>query len=378
MEMHAKLRLVVHRPYTIPGLIWTLIVFFPITKEYFSQLLTSTPAILHYSYQHMLGVWFFGISIVLSSSLLLYFFKKPPRILVFLGLNILAAFILAIGFDLLRKRKLVEVHLPGDGVGFFQTNTGLFGEFLIRNSYDVFFIYLFLTGMVYAVYNFNLTREKEKREAELEKQLLAARLNNLNSQLRPHFLFNTLNTISALIDIDANKAQQTLEDLGQLLRFSLEERANHFVSLSTEMDFVEKYLNIEQRRFGPKLKVAYQTNHSTHSATVPYLLLQPLIENAVRHGIAPHKAGGSIKINSFIKHQNLIIEIFNTAKELPVTPLKNGLGLANVRQRLENLYPDQHYFTIKKQQGGLLVHIEFPFIPFAGELWSVPQQSSIS
>jgi two-component system, LytTR family, sensor histidine kinase AlgZ len=164
----------------------------------------------------------------------------------------------------------------------------------------------------------------------------AARLAELQSRIRPHFLFNTLNTAVALVRADPARAEQVLEDLAELFRTALAE-AGSSVTLADEMTLVKRYLDIEAVRFGARLQVHWQLDERAAAARVPPLLLQPLAENAVRHGVEPAAAGGELWISTRRRRGEVEISLVNTLGEAP-GPAGQGMALANVQERLRLLH----------------------------------------
>jgi two-component system sensor histidine kinase AlgZ len=163
-----------------------------------------------------------------------------------------------------------------------------------------------------------------------------ARLAELQSRIRPHFLFNTLNTAVALVRVDPAQAENVLEDLAQLFRVALEDHGQA-VTLAEELDLVQRYLAIEQLRFGDRLNLRWEVDEAANAAQLPPLLLQPLVENAVRHGIEPSPEGGEIRVRTQVRRGQAVITIVNTLPKVPSTP-GHGIALKNVRSRLRLLH----------------------------------------
>jgi two-component system sensor histidine kinase AlgZ len=164
----------------------------------------------------------------------------------------------------------------------------------------------------------------------------SARLAELQSRIRPHFLFNALNTAVALVQIDPERAESVLEDLSQLFRSALAEVGSS-VTLAEEIDLAQRYLAIEQVRFGERLAVSWEIDPATAQARVPPLVLQPLVENAVRHGIETSLRGGSVRVLVKVRHGSATVVISNSLPDTPASP-GAGIALANVRERLSLLH----------------------------------------
>ena len=223
--------------------------------------------------------------------------------------------------------------------------------------------YLFLVGLAHAL---EYRRESERRSidgAKLETRLVEAQLQSLQRQLQPHFLFNTLNAISGLMRTDVEAADRMMDRLGDLLRMALDTANVQEVPLKDELEMLQKYLDIEQVRFGPRLRVTLDVPQVAAAAFVPNFLLQPLVENAVRHGVAPHKRPGHVTI--VIRHEGdqLALHIRDSGdgvKPAVLDMLNRGVGLSNTRARLEHLYPGR-YSLVFANEGGFVVKIRIPF-----------------
>jgi sensor histidine kinase YesM len=205
-----------------------------------------------------------------------------------------------------------------------------------------------------------------RRYKEREVSLAQAQLQAVQTQMHPHFLFNTLNAISELVHEDANRAEQTITQLSDLLRISLQSDAAQEITLKEELDFLRKYVEIQQTLLQERLTVNWDIKPDTLDAQVPNLLLQPLIENAIRHGIAPKATGGTIEIkaNRHGDRITLSVEDDGIGINFPAeTSLKEGIGLKSVRTRLQHLYNESHKFSLKKSDKGqgLCVELVIPF-----------------
>jgi two-component system, LytTR family, sensor histidine kinase AlgZ len=185
-----------------------------------------------------------------------------------------------------------------------------------------------------------------------------ARLAELQSRIRPHFLFNTLNTAIALVRSDPARAEGVLEDLAELFRGALAE-TNQAVSLSDEVLLAQRYLAIEQIRFGTRLRLEWQLDAQAGAARVPALLLQPLVENAVRHGIEPAPEGGEVRIISRVRRGQAEISIRNTVP-LQASQAGHGMALENVRERLLLLHDVAAQFEVRRGQRWFSVHMVVP------------------
>jgi len=210
-------------------------------------------------------------------------------------------------------------------------------------------------------------RQGELHAAQLSAQLAQAQLQALRTQLHPHFLFNTLNGIATLVHRDPEGADQMIARLSALLRLTLEGIGVQEVPLAKEIDFLSGYLEIEKARFGDRLTVDMQIAPEVMGARIPYLILQPLVENAIRHGVAPRAQPGRVEIRAAPENGFLVLEVRDNGPGLAAgseSSTRQGMGLSNTRSRLEKLYGDRQRFEMKNAtDGGFVVTLTFPFQP---------------
>jgi len=227
-------------------------------------------------------------------------------------------------------------------------------------------IYAGILGVSYAMSYYFLFRQRERRASHLEAQLAQAQLETLKMQLHPHFLFNTLHGIAGLVRDSRNKAAvDMLAGLSDLLRYTLENAGKQEVPLKEELEFVELYLDIQQMRFSDRLKVDMEIPPDTLDALVPNLILQPLVENAIRHGISRRAVAGRIGIITRRDDQFLHIRIYDDGPGLKrddAAKAVEGVGLGNTRARLAQLYGERQEFTLAEcEAGGVEALIVIPF-----------------
>jgi two-component system LytT family sensor kinase len=231
--------------------------------------------------------------------------------------------------------------------------------------------YWAIVGIDHAFAYYRKYRERELVATQLEARLAQAELQVLKMQLHPHFLFNTLNAISALMHRDVEAADKMVARLSDLLRSTLENVGVQEVSLKQELEMLERYLEIEQTRFQDRLTVQMRIEPETLDARVPNLILQPLVENAIQHGIAPRSSAGRIEIRAARENGTLKLDIEDNGRGMPegfVPNFKKGVGLANTRARLEQLYGAAHSFKLlNSTRGGLIVSLSIPFSEMASE-----------
>jgi two-component sensor histidine kinase len=212
----------------------------------------------------------------------------------------------------------------------------------------------------------------ELRSERLERQFSEARLNVLRMQLNPHFLFNALNTISSQVERDPRLARAMIEHLGDLLRLSLESKDKQEVPLAEEMEFLEHYVAIQKIRFGEHLKIEVAVTPEARTASVPSLFLQPLVENAIRHGVSMRSSGGTVEISAVRVDGRVKIRVADDGVGLPAAwdlQESAGLGLTATRERIAGLYPNaSSRFSIRNRDGGgTEVEVELPFRVAGGE-----------
>lgn len=217
-------------------------------------------------------------------------------------------------------------------------------------------LFLYLAIDYYAKF-----REREIRTLQLETQLSQATLQALKMQLNPHFLFNALNSISSLMYTDVESADAMLARLSEFLRMTVDRDLAQEIPLEQELDFVRRYLEIEQIRFEERLHVSIEADEQAQRATVPSLALQPLVENAIHHGIAPRPQGGAIEIRAYRENAHLHLSVMDDGVGAPAQP-RERIGLANTRARLERLYgEDQRLSITDMPNGGFRVDMVIPY-----------------
>jgi two-component system LytT family sensor kinase len=237
-------------------------------------------------------------------------------------------------------------------------------EFFSNVVDDITGAFVSIVLVAQAVSYYRRFRERELRAAQLEGQLAKAHLQTLKSQLQPHFLFNTMHSISALMLSDVQAADQMMTRLGDLLRMSLESAGTQITTLSRELEFVNCYLEIEKVRFAERLTVTLEIAPETLDALVPHLLLQPLVDNAIKHGISRLSAGGELRIAANAQDGELRINIKDNGPGYGKegTFSARGLGLRITRERLESLYGQDQSMELLSLPGyGAVMRVCIPF-----------------
>jgi signal transduction histidine kinase len=229
--------------------------------------------------------------------------------------------------------------------------------------------YWAIAGISHAVLYYRESCERALRASQLETRLVEAQLKTLQQQLHPHFLFNTLHAISALMHRDVNAADRTLVRLSDLLRMTLEGLGQQEVSLKSELDFLSKYLDIERTRFADRLLVRFDVQPEALDTFVPTLLLQPLVENAIKHGIAKKAGPGHIHITAKRDHDKLWIEVRDDGVGLSDTALdalQKGIGVSTTRARLQHQFGADYRFEFHRLTQGVAVVVALPWRTDAG------------
>jgi two-component system LytT family sensor kinase len=242
--------------------------------------------------------------------------------------------------------------------------------------------YWTIVGLSHAVRYHYEAQARALAASQLETRLIEAQLQTLQRQLQPHFLFNTLNTVSALMHRDVEAADAMLAQLGDLLRLSFETVDVQEVSLAQELDFLRKYVAIEQVRFQERLHVTFDIDPGLDDCLVPNLLLQPLVENAIRHGIGPRVEPGHVLVRVTRVGATLELEVRDDGVGVPASALNeltHGVGLSNTRSRLAHLYGDRHRFTVSRPPGGgLSVVTAIPVDDLATELLDAQEMEGVA
>lgn len=257
--------------------------------------------------------------------------------------------------------KMTIFHYPGQAMGLLRRDTPyLFA--LIAYGGQSLVTYGLLLGVAHAVRYARTVRERELSRSQLQTQLVQAQLQMLKMQLHPHFLFNTLHAVSTLVHVDPDRAERMIASLSEMLRTTLAQGRAQEVTLRDELAALEPYLDIEKTRLGERLAVDTTVGPGTGAALVPHLLLQPLVENAIRHGISPRRRPGRVEIRATRTDGRLELEVADNGAGISGSPRAGAIGLANTRARLQRLYGDAHAFALDSApERGTRVRISLPF-----------------
>jgi sensor histidine kinase YesM len=253
-------------------------------------------------------------------------------------------------------------------IGWSQTSRfsplQLFQSFFIFKFHPNVLTYWAIVGVSHALDYYRQYQERKLRAAHLETQLAQAQLQALKMQLHPHFLFNALNAIQALIHEDPEAADRMIARLSDLLRISLESEHHQEVTLQQELEFLHRYLEIEQIRFQDRLTVEFNIAPDTLAERLPHLILQPVVENAIRHGVALRSTQGKIEISAKKEKDFLKIRVRDNGPGLPKDTkilLAGGVGLVNTRSRLRQMYGDAQDMQLENSDdGGVIATLAIP------------------
>ena len=238
------------------------------------------------------------------------------------------------------------------------------GEMILRRAIFQLPIYFAIVGVAQAFAFYERARERERHAAVLESRLTKARLHGLQMQLNPHFLFNTLNSIASLIHQNPRVADEMIGSLSDFLRLTLKTSDRSEVKLREELEYLDHYLSIEQIRFGERLRVEKQIDPAALDLLVPVLILQPLVENAIKHGIERQIAPGLVRIIAAVSGGRLCLQVSDNGrglKDSASAEFKEGVGLSNIRARLSELAGAAAALELRTAPGGgVVAEIQLP------------------
>jgi len=251
-----------------------------------------------------------------------------------------------------------------------ETETLLFSELWQtgkESMFDVVFgigVYWGILMVLIAINYYRKFQDQYAKSIDLEKQLGASQLNSMKMQLQPHFLFNAFNTIVMMVRQERNKeAVSMISNLSDMLRQSLNKETNQFVKLEEEIDLLKKYLSIESQRYKERLNIEWELDNDLNSYLVPSLVLQPIVENAFKHGISKNIDTSILKISTKKLGNNIELKVYNSGPSLPSHwsfHKDKGIGMANTTSRLLKLYKEEFRFLINEQDGGVSVALQLP------------------
>jgi two-component system, LytTR family, sensor kinase len=342
---------------------WTVIGLSFASQYYLSSLKAGRPVSWSHAVSWSLGDWYvWGLLSVPIIHLARRFRFDDVRWTRSVAIHLVASAGFSLVYMVLRAwLGQVQSWIGGTPVSFGDA----FNWLVVKSVHFNLLTYWVIVSVSHAFAYYRQFQERALRASELEKRLAQAKLQALQMQLNPHFLFNTLNAIASLMHMDVKAADRMITQLADLLRYALESTDAHEVPLRQELSFLERYLEIEKTRFGRRLSVRLEIAPETLDALVPNLLLQPLVENAIRHGIEKRSKAGRIELQSRCKEGRLHLEVRDNGPGLPAAPPeRKGIGLANTRARLQQLYGKGQSLELRNAEGGgVVVDVWLPFRP---------------
>jgi two-component system, LytTR family, sensor kinase len=339
---------------------WTLVGLAFASQFYLSSTLLGRTVTWSQAITYSLGDWY--VWAILSVPVLRFARRFPPEgdqpwrtAAIHLGAALVTSLVYVVLRSVVGQVQSLLIHEP---VGFFE----VFQPLLVKTFPFNLLIYGVMISVAHAIDYYRKYHERTVHTLALEKNLTEARLQSLLRQLKPHFLFNTLNGIATLMHRDVHAADRMLVRLSELLRLTMNRTGQPLAPLRDEIAFIEKYLDIERIRFSDRLTSEIDIDPAALDAEVPSLILQPLVENAIRHGIEPHARAGRIEIHVQREPTALKLTVRDNGGGMPAGGLtREGIGLANTRARLRELYGERHAFELANHpDGGLVVRLTLP------------------
>ena len=346
--------------FTGAGAFWTLVGLAFASQFYLSSTLLGRSVTWGEAISYSLGDWY--VWAVLSVPILMFARRFPPESgqrWRTAAIHLVAALAFSLVYVLLRS-LVGQVHssLIDEPVAFEE----VFRPLLVKTFPFNLLIYGVIISVSHGISYYRKYHERTVHALELEKHLAEARLQALLRQLKPHFLFNTLNGIASLMHRDVDAADRMLVRLSELLRLTMSHQGQPLTRLREEIAFIEKYLEIERIRFRDRLSVDLQVDPAALAVEVPSLILQPLVENAIRHGLEPHARPGRIAIRVERGPDAIVLTVADNGGGMPAGGFaREGIGLANTRARLREIYGDRHRFELANgPDGGLVIRLSLP------------------
>jgi two-component system LytT family sensor kinase len=339
---------------------WTLVGLAFASQFYLSSTLLGRTVTWSQAITYSLGDWY--VWALLSVPVLRFARRFPPegnQPWRTAGIHLVAALITSLLYVVLRSLVgQAQSLLVDEPVGFVE----VFQPLLVKTFPFNLLIYGVIISVAHAIDYYRKYHERTVHALELEKHLTEARLQSLLRQLKPHFLFNTLNGIASLMHRDVNAADRMLVRLSELLRLTMNRTGQPLAPVREEIAFIEKYLEIERIRFSDRLTSEIDVDPAALEAEVPSLIIQPLVENAIRHGLEPHARPGRIEIRVRRDATAVKLAVRDNGGGMPPGGFtREGIGLANTRARLRELYGDRHGFELANHpDGGLEVRLTIP------------------
>ena len=330
---------------------WTLLALSFAAQFYISSSQTGTAVSWRQAFGGSLGDWYVVAALAWPAvGLARRFTFTKERWLKSLALHLVSAVVFSITFMVLRA---AVAQWQGWASGRPVVFADAFRPLLVKTWHFNFLIYWIIVAFAQAAQLYRESQDRAVRTLELEKRLAEARLMTLQMQLNPHFLFNALNSVATLIHHDTKAADRMLVRLAELLRLTLDNTSMQEIPLRAELALLERYLEIERIRFGDRLSVRFDVAEELRDVRVPTLLLQPIVENALQHGIGPLARAGMVEIVGRREGGSLALEVRDNGRGLPAGQApRDGIGLSNTRARLQHLYGQKQKLTLQNHEGG--------------------------
>lgn len=339
---------------------WTLVGLAFASQFYLSSAQIGRSVTWTQAITYSLADWY--VWAILSLPILALARRFPPDVAQpwrIASIHLFAALVTSFVYVVLRSAVgQVQSLIVGEPVTFSE----VFRPLVVKTFPFNLLIYGVIISVSHAVDYYRKYHDRTVHTLELEKHLAEARLQSLLRQLKPHFLFNTLNGIASLMHRDVDAADRMLVRLSELLRVTMNRSGQPLTSVREEITFIEKYLEIERIRFSDRLQTTVQVAPDAFETKVPSLIIQPLVENAIRHGIEPNTRNGLIEVSVQRQGDVLELTVRDNGVGMPAGGFtREGIGLGNTRARLRELYGDRHRFELANHpDGGLVVRLTLP------------------
>ncbi|MFT5141532.1 MAG: two-component system LytT family sensor kinase [Rhodothermales bacterium] len=347
--------------WTILALVWTVPGLAALSYYYLNQTVSGQPISWSFAFVSTLPNWYLWAAMTPAIVWLgkRYRIERDNWKTTLLTIHLPAMVLMMLVHSLANLLLFYAAGMPGHET----LSGGLYRVHFTTRVHANLLTYWTVLGVFYAYDYYRQLRLREQQSSELQIRLIQANLRALKMQLQPHFLFNTLNSVAALVrKKENNTAIRMLVQLSDFLRLALENKGRQEIPLRQELDFLERYLNIEKIRFQERLTVTITADPSVQDLFVPNMILQPLVENAIHHGIAPKADAGRIEISARIDGGRLVMQVLDDGPGMvPSKSGRTGVGLVNIRERLKNLYGTDYTFTLQDAGGdGLLAEVSIP------------------
>lgn len=305
------------------------------------------------------SIVFWGVFGFIGLSLwyLVYYNNLEKKLAITIIFHIASA-VVAIGFLMFKSWAVSSF--------FFATHT-LYTQFFKDTVFLRVFVgvmsYITVVFYYYSYIFYQNNKENKAKEEQYKTLLRDAELKSLKSQINPHFLFNSLNSISSLTIVEPEKAHEMIIKLSDYLRFSLSHKPDEFIPLSRELENIGRYLEIEKIRFGDRISFGMNVPQACHEVMVPTMILQPLFENAVKYGVHENTDTTAIKVTASLSASLMTITISNNFDPTSIPSRGQGIGISNIRERLSLLFGSEELMSIDKQHSQFTISIRFPHTP---------------